>query len=103
MFQRVKQLLNDQSRRIHRYEKIVTTINSLEREMEQTSDEALRELTISLRERLRNGERIDAISPMAFALVREASKRTLGLRHYDVQLMGGLGAMLNKSVKSIVF
>lgn len=90
MFQRVKQLLNDQSRRIHRYEKIVTTINSLEREMEQTSDEALRELTISLRERLRNGERIDAISPMAFALVREASKRTLGLRHYDVQLMGGL-------------
>ncbi|MGE6553885.1 accessory Sec system translocase SecA2 [Exiguobacterium artemiae] len=93
MFQRVKQLIDEQSRRMRRYEKTVLLINSLEAEMEQKTDEELRLLTESLKNRLQAGEKIEAITVTAFALVREASKRTLGLRHYDVQLLGGLALL----------
>ncbi|WP_026830151.1 preprotein translocase subunit SecA [Exiguobacterium antarcticum] len=93
MFQRVKQLIDEQSRRMRRYEKTVLLINSLEAEMEQKTDEELRRLTQSLKDRLQAGEKIEAITVTAFALVREASKRTLGLRHYDVQLIGGLSLL----------
>ena len=93
MFQRVKQLIDEQSRRMRRYEKTVLLINSLEAEMEQKTDEELQLLTTSLKNRLQAGEKIEAITVTAFALVREASKRTLGLRHYDVQLIGGLALL----------
>ncbi|MDW2884418.1 preprotein translocase subunit SecA [Exiguobacterium artemiae] len=93
MFQRVKQLIDEQSRRMRRYEKTVLLINSLEAEMEQKTDEELQLLTTSLKSRLQAGEKIEAITVTAFALVREASKRTLGLRHYDVQLIGGLALL----------
>ncbi len=93
MFQRVKQLIDEQSRRMRRYEKTVLLINSLEAEMEQKTDEELRILTQSLKTRLQAGEKIEALTGTAFALVREASKRTLGLRHYDVQLLGGLALL----------
>ena len=67
--------------------KIVDQINALEPEYEKLSDEDLRHKTDIFKERLANGETLDDILVEAFATVREASKRVLGLRHYDVQLI----------------
>ncbi len=64
-------------------------VNSLEETFENMSDSELRSETDSLRQRAEQGESLDAMLPEAFAVVREASKRTLGKRHYDVQIMGG--------------
>ncbi|MPY73722.1 MAG: preprotein translocase subunit SecA [Alphaproteobacteria bacterium] len=68
----------------------VEAINALEPELEKLSDEALRARTQQFRERLQNGETVDSLLVEAFATVREASKRTLGQRHFDVQLLGGM-------------
>jgi preprotein translocase subunit SecA len=68
---------------------VVERINALEPSMERLSDAELRAVTPRLRERLAGGETLDALLPEAFAACREASKRALGLRHFDVQLMGG--------------
>ncbi|MCA8908042.1 MAG: preprotein translocase subunit SecA, partial [Rhodospirillaceae bacterium] len=70
--------------------KTVPQINALEPEIEVLDDDALRGRTDRLRERLANGEDLDDILPEAFAVVREAAKRTLGQRHFDVQLLGGM-------------
>ncbi|MGB5707551.1 MAG: preprotein translocase subunit SecA [Arenicellales bacterium] len=70
--------------------RIVAQINQLEEEMQLLDDAALQVKTEELRSRLKSGETIDDVLPMAFAVVREASRRTLGLRHYDVQLIGGM-------------
>ena len=72
------------------YEKSVKATNAFEPEFKNLSDEALAAKTPELRERVANGEELDAVLPEAFALVREASRRTLGLRHFDVQLIGGI-------------
>jgi preprotein translocase subunit SecA len=72
------------------YEERVGRINAYEEELEFDSDEELREATDALRERARNGEQLDDLLYECFALVREASKRSLGLRHFDVQLIGGM-------------
>jgi preprotein translocase subunit SecA len=68
----------------------VSAINALEPELEKLSDEELKARTPWFRERLENGEDLDAILEEAFATVREAAKRTLGQRHFDVQLLGGM-------------
>jgi len=68
----------------------VDAINALEAEMEALSDDALRAKTDEFRDRLRGGASLDDLLVEAFAAVREASKRTLGLRHFDVQLIGGM-------------
>jgi len=68
----------------------VDDINALEAEIEPLSDDALRARTDWLRERVANGEKLDDVLVDAFATVREAAKRTLGQRHYDVQLLGGI-------------
>ena len=68
---------------------ITKQVNALEDAFEAMSDEELRALTDSYRERLAHGETLDDLLPEAFATVREAAKRTLGQRHYDVQIMGG--------------
>jgi len=68
----------------------VDEINALEPDVAPLSDEALAQRTVAFRERLAQGETLDDILPEAFATVREAAKRTLGQRHFDVQLMGGL-------------
>jgi preprotein translocase subunit SecA len=68
---------------------LVDEINALEPAFEKISDEALRAKTDEFRARLANGESLDDLLPEAFATVREASKRTIRLRHYDVQLIGG--------------
>jgi preprotein translocase subunit SecA len=69
---------------------LVDTINGLEPKMQALDDNALREQTEVFRDRLKNGETLDAILPEAFAAVREAATRTIGQRHFDVQLMGGV-------------
>ena len=68
----------------------VGEVNYLEDEISQLSDEELREKTIEFRERYADGESLEELLPEAFAVVREASVRTLGLRHFDVQLIGGM-------------
>jgi preprotein translocase subunit SecA len=77
-------------RELKRMGKIVEQINAFEPEMEPLSDEALRDLTVAFRQRLEQGESLEQILPQAFAVVREVSKRTLGLRHFDVQMVGGI-------------
>ena len=69
---------------------IVNKINSLEPEMEKLTDHELREKTDYFKKELENGKTLDDILPEAFAVVREASKRALGMRHFDVQLIGGI-------------
>ncbi|WP_295861277.1 preprotein translocase subunit SecA, partial [uncultured Xanthomonas sp.] len=82
-----------QLRQLHR---IVAKINALEPEMEQLSDEQLQAKTPELRGRIAGGETLDKVLPEAFAVCREASRRVLGMRHYDVQLIGGMVLHLGK-------
>ncbi len=77
-------------REIKRLQPIVSQINALEPDMQAKSDAELKGQTARLRARLDQGEPLDAILPEAFATVREASVRTLGMRHFDVQLIGGV-------------
>jgi preprotein translocase subunit SecA len=87
----VKKIFGDANEReLKRYWKAVEQINSLEPEIEALSDEELRAKTGEFRGRLEQGESLDDLLPEAFAVVREASKRVLGKRHYDVQLIGGM-------------
>lgn len=69
---------------------IVDEINKLEAEISSLTDEQLRNKTKEFKERIEKGESLDSILPSAFAVVREASKRTLGMRHFDCQLIGGI-------------
>jgi len=79
------------NRKLKEYEKLVSEINALESFYENQSDEALREFTYTWKQKINNNEvTVDELKVEAFALVREASKRVLGMRHYDVQLIGGL-------------
>ena len=77
-------------RTLQRMRKTVTKINELEAEMRALSDTALAAKTIEFKQRLQEGETLDDLLPEAFAVVREVSQRTLGLRHFDVQLIGGM-------------
>src|SRR4051794_27248460 len=77
-------------RRVKGYRPRVEAINAIEPEMERLSDDELRARTESFRAELASGKELDDILVEAFATVREASKRTLGQRHFDVQLMGGI-------------
>ena len=72
------------------YEKRVARINAYEPELELESDEELRERVIALRERAQGGESLDDLLDETFAIVREAGRRTMGMRHFDVQLIGGM-------------
>ena len=72
------------------FQPIVDHINGLEKGLEPLSDDKLRARTGLFRERISNGEPLNKLLPEAFATVREAAKRTLGQRHFDVQLVGGM-------------
>lgn len=78
------------ARELKRYYKTVEQINSLEATYSPMSDEELRNMTFTFKERLETGTQLVDIIPDAFAVVREASKRVLNMRHFDVQLIGGL-------------
>ncbi|HAU5547623.1 TPA: preprotein translocase subunit SecA [Proteus mirabilis] len=77
-------------RAIRRMRKVVAQINQLEPEFEKLTDDELKAKTDEFRERLKKGEKEEDILPEAFATVREASKRVFGMRHFDVQLIGGM-------------
>jgi len=77
-------------RLLRSYARSIRAANALEPEMQAASDEALRARTDELRRRLQEGAKLDDILPEAFAVVREAARRTVGMRHFDVQLVGGI-------------
>ncbi len=81
---------------LDRIGKIISEINLLEEKFTNLANEAFPEITLKLKEKIKNGEKLDNILPEAFALVREASKRTRKERHYDVQLIGGVVLHENK-------
>lgn len=85
-----KLLTLGEGKQLKHYEATAAKINDLESEMQARSDQELRALTAAFRERAQNGEDLKSLLPEAFAAVREASVRTLGLRHFDVQLIGGM-------------
>ncbi|MGI9319480.1 MAG: DEAD/DEAH box helicase, partial [bacterium] len=87
----LKKVFGDRNQRmLVKMNKIVAQINQLEPELQSLEDADLKAKTDELREQLESGASLDSVLPMAFAVVREASQRTLGLRHYDVQLIGGM-------------
>jgi len=88
MFSKIIGTKND--RELKRMKKVVTKISDLEEATQQLSDEQIRAKTVELRERVAKGEELDALLPEAFALVREAGVRSIGLRHFDSQMIGGI-------------
>ena len=83
-------------RLLKQYRTSVVRINAMETALEQLSDEALRGKTQEFRDRLAKGETLDALLPEAFAVVREGSKRVMKMRHFDVQLLGGMSLHYGK-------
>jgi preprotein translocase subunit SecA len=79
-----------EAKKFKSYEKRVALIGAFEAELEHDSDAELRERMDALRERARQGESLDSLLPECFAIVRETGKRTMGMRHFDVQLIGGM-------------
>ena len=84
-------------RELKRMGKVVARINALEETMQALDDAALRAKTDEFRSRLADGESLDQLLPEAFAVVREAGVRALGMRHFDVQLIGGMTCLLYTS------
>lgn len=93
----LKKLLDPNDKELKRLGGIVQTINNLEGEVKALSDGDLRARTGQFKERLSRGAAPHDILPEAFAVVREAAVRTLGQRHFDVQLMGGSSSMKDAS------
>ncbi|MDQ6922691.1 MAG: preprotein translocase subunit SecA, partial [Pseudomonadota bacterium] len=83
-------------RLLKQYAQVVQEINALEPATAALSDDELKAKTPTLKERVAKGETLDAVMPEAFAVVREASKRTLLMRHFDMQLIGGMGLHYGK-------
>src|SRR3954464_11344015 len=77
-------------RLLRQYTQTVRSINALEAEISQLSDAGLQEKTSEFKQRYANGEPLDRMLPEAFAVVREAAKRVLKMRHFDVQMIGGI-------------
>jgi preprotein translocase subunit SecA len=86
----LKLLLGDpNARKLKKYQPYITEINLLEEEIKALSDDELKSKTTEFKQRLSQGESLDDLLPEAFAVVRESARRVLGLRHFDVQLLGG--------------
>jgi len=88
LFKKVFGSRND--RLVKQYLQKVKAINALEPAMEKLSDAELAGKTAEFKSRLENGETLDKLLPEAFAVVRESSRRVLGMRHFDVQMVGGM-------------
>ncbi len=86
----LKKYFDDNTREIKKLDQVVEEINQLEPELQKLSDADLQGKTAAFKEQLAQGEELDTILSEAFAVVREASRRVLGMRHFDVQLVGGL-------------
>jgi preprotein translocase subunit SecA len=83
-------------RQLKQYRKVIAKINALESSLESLSDEQLKNKTQEFKDRVSNGESLDALLPEAFAVVREGSKRIMKLRHFDVQMLGGMSLHYGK-------
>lgn len=90
MFEFITKLFDYNLKQINRYKKIVVQINALEDEVRKLADTDFPIKTDELRQQVKDGKTLDDLLPYAFALVREAARRKLGERHYDVQLMAGI-------------
>ncbi|MBA7631510.1 Protein translocase subunit SecA 1 [subsurface metagenome] len=90
MFKWLGGLIDSNEKELKRLQPAVNQINELEAEFEQLSDDELRAKTDEFKARLKSGSSLDELLPEAFAAVRESAKRTIGQRHFDVQLMGGI-------------
>jgi len=90
MFKFIGNLLDSNEREIKKFEPITSTINSLEGSTKKLTDKKLREKTSYFRKKIKEGEDLEDLLPEAFATVREAARRTIGQRHFDVQLVGGI-------------
>ena len=90
MFKFIGNLLDSNEREIKKFEPITSTINSLEGSTKKLTDKKLREKTSYFRKKIKEGEDLEDLLPEAFATVREAARRTIGQRHFDVQLVGGM-------------
>lgn len=87
----IKKIVGDKNQRdLKKMQPLVDEINALEEQFEQLDDSALQAKTVEFRQRLSDGESVDQLQAEAFAVVREASKRVLGMRHFDVQMIGGM-------------
>src|SRR5512144_2558971 len=87
----IKKIVGSKNEReLKRIQPLIERINELEPKISPLSDDQLRAKTSEFKERIEKGESVDEILPDAFAVVRETAKRTLGERHYDVQLIGGI-------------
>jgi len=75
---------------VNRYQSFINQINTLEANLKELTDSELRAKSLNLKKQYDANQNLDALIPESFALTREASLRTLGLRHFDVQLIGGL-------------
>ena len=96
MFKFLSGLLDLNKREIDRLSKVVEKINALESKTKKLKDKDFKEKTLEFRKRIEKGEPLDSILPEAFALVREASSRTLDMRHFDVQLMAAIALFEGK-------
>ena len=85
-----KLLGNTSEAKLKKMRPVVAKINALEPKYQAMTDEELRQQTVLFKERLNKGETLDDLLPEAFAVVREAAVRTVGMRHFDVQLLGGM-------------
>ncbi|MGI6165256.1 MAG: preprotein translocase subunit SecA [Limnochordia bacterium] len=90
LFERLRKLFDPNEKEIRRMSGVVDRINALEPKFQAMSDEELRGMTAQFRQRFAEGETLEDLLEEAFAVTREAARRTLGQRHYDVQLMGGI-------------
>ncbi|MEA2015533.1 MAG: preprotein translocase subunit SecA [Actinomycetota bacterium] len=91
MFEKITNILKfGEGRREKKYKDLISRINSLENSVSSLSDSSLSEKTSEFKRRYENGESCEELMPEAFAVVRETAKRTLGMRHFDVQIMGGI-------------
>ena len=83
-------------RQLKQYKKTVAQINAMEASLESLSDEQLKNKTTEFKDRVAKGESLDALLPEAFAVVREGSKRIMKMRHFDVQMLGGMSLHYGK-------
>jgi len=90
MFSKLAKILKaGEGKNLRKYADLITSVNNLEEEMGKLSDDGLAAMTALLRQRYDNGQELTALMPEAFAVVRETAKRTIGMRHFDIQIMGG--------------
>lgn len=90
MFSKLTEILKaGEGKKLRKYDALIAAVNNLEQEIGKLSDDGLAAMTATLKQKYDNGQELTALMPEAFAVVRETAKRIIGMRHFDVQIMGG--------------